>query len=134
MITWKSILIYQMQHSLREGLKKWYTLVFYQTFFEPGGESLVNNLKRKNPSRTIKCMYTEEKIFFTVTQQTNPYGRLPAQIYFKSKLKIQISSTRNSGHYMPFFQAPAEGFGSPLGSQWWPLPPPLSLTNIFTQP
>ena len=29
--------------------------------------------------------------------------------------------TRNSGCYMPFFLAPAEAFGSPSGSQWWPL-------------
>ena len=32
---------------------------------------------------------------------------------------------------MPFFLAPVVGFGSPLGSQWWPLATPLLLTNIF---
>ena len=30
-------------------------------------------------------------------------------------------TTRRSGRYVPFLLAPAEGFGSPLGSQWWPL-------------
>ena len=32
-----------------------------------------------------------------------------------------IYDNRNSGHYIPFFLAPVEGFGSPSGSQWWPL-------------
>ena len=30
-------------------------------------------------------------------------------------------TTGNSGHYVPYFLPSAEGFGSPLGSQWWPL-------------
>ena len=36
-------------------------------------------------------------------------------------MKFTFYNTRNSGCYVTFFLAPAEGFGSPLGSQWWPL-------------
>ena len=40
---------------------------------------------------------------------------------YDEKEQVKIYFTRNSGHYTPFFLAPAKGFGSHSNSQWWPV-------------
>ena len=87
-------------------------LVPFEDFIENISTRLAYSLAICKPQLSSYSWRTKEVLCRIFSRE----GRF-VFIFFKQRFYV----TRNSGCYTPFFLAPTEGFGSPLGSQWWPL-------------